>query len=272
MIDIYRVLKEAAEQQQPVALATVVAAPPGRAVTVRNRMVVYPDRTTEGSLGNQALDDHVAHDALALMQKGVSRTFEYRLGDAPEATRVAVYIDLLVPPPRLLVCGAGHDAIPVARLAKALGWWVVVVDSRAKFATKDRFPEADDVVLAHSEEVAAKIPIDANTYAVVMTHNYLHDKAILKGLLPTPAQYIGMLGPRKRTEAILADILKDGIQVSEEQLRRIHGPVGLDIGADTPEEIALAILGEVLALRSGRSGMPLRLRKGPIHAPSESRP
>lgn len=272
MIDIYRVLREAAEQHQPSALATVLSAPPASAVAVKSRMVIYPDRAAEGSLGHQALDEKVIRDAMTLLQKGLSRTVEYRLGERREAGEVAVYIDVLVPPPTLLVCGAGHDAIPVARFAKALGWRVVVIDSRSKFSTKDRFPEADDVRLAPSEEVAAQTPIDANTYAVVMTHNYLHDKAILKGLLQTPARYIGVLGPKKRTEAILADLQKEGIQLSEEQLHRIHGPVGLDVGAESPEEIALAILGELLAFRSGRSGMPLRLRKGPIHAQSEPQP
>jgi xanthine dehydrogenase accessory factor len=165
-----------------------------------------------------------------------------------------------------LVCGAGHDVIPLVRLAHELGWWVMVADSRPAYATRERFPDADEVVLADDAEVPRKVRIDRHTFVVVMTHNFLHDRTLLRGLLTTPARYIGLLGPRARTDRLLADLARDGAPVGDGQHGRLFAPVGVDLGAESPEEIALSILAEILALHNGRRAASLRERGGPIHA------
>jgi xanthine dehydrogenase accessory factor len=181
-----------------------------------------------------------------------------------------LFIEVLTPPIPLLVCGAGHDVLPVVRAARELGWWVMVADSRPAFATRDRFPEADEVFLVEDREVPTAVRIDRETFAVVMTHNFLHDLELLRGLLRTPARYIGLLGPRARTEKLLAELTTQGAVLDEADRARLYAPVGLDTGADSPEEIALSIVAEILAVRNQRPAASLRARRGPIHASAGS--
>ena len=167
----------------------------------------------------------------------------------------------------LLVFGAGPDVVPVVRLAAALGFAVRVVDPRPALARGDRFPEALEVLACPPEQAPERIEVTPESVALVMTHHYLHDKALLGWLLGTPARYLGVLGPKRRTEDLLRELRDEGLAVSEEALERVHGPAGLDLGADGPAEIALALLAEIQAVLAGRLGGPLRERKGPIHDP-----
>jgi xanthine dehydrogenase accessory factor len=178
-----------------------------------------------------------------------------------------VQIEVARPPLRLALFGAGPDAIPLSRIGREIGWDVAVFDHRGAYALGERFPGADvrHVEVVRAVEAAA---VDARTHAIVMTHHYLHDRAILGALLATPAPYIAVLGPKQRTHDLLAEIAGEGRDVSEEDRARVFGPAGLDVGADEPEEIALAICAEVQAFAAGRSGGSLRERKGPIHEPS----
>jgi len=179
-----------------------------------------------------------------------------------------LWIEVFAPPLRLAVFGAGPDAEPLVRLATLLGWDVGVTDPRPVYARPERFPGAE-VHEAPAEEAVARLAPDADTFAVVMTHHYLHDKAILAGLLPGPAAYVGVLGPKRRTEDLLRDLEDGGVAVPEERRTRLFGPAGLDVGADAPEEIALSIAAEIQAIAAGRSGGFLRDRKAPIHDPVE---
>ncbi|MBI2201898.1 MAG: XdhC family protein, partial [Armatimonadetes bacterium] len=179
---------------------------------------------------------------------------------------VKVFVESIRPPIRLVVCGAGHDAIPVVQFAAMLGWRTIVVDQRERFLTRERFPGAREFIKADPAEAAALVPIDSQTYVVVMTHNYLHDRDLLRGFLRSGAPYVGMLGPRIRTEKILSELQHAGLPVSDRDRARIFGPVGLDLGSEGPEEIALAVVGEILAVESGRQASFLRERTGPIHA------
>lgn len=176
-----------------------------------------------------------------------------------------VFIELIQPPVPLLIFGAGTDALPLVEIAKELGWYVTLVDGRLDLTTQARFPAADAFIAARPEDVAAQVQIDNKTMAVVMTHNYLDDYQLLETLLPSPARYIGLLGPKKRTEQLLGELKQNGITVTDQQLDRLYGPVGLDIGADTPEEIALAILAEIKAILAGRAAGLSRDRKEPLH-------
>jgi xanthine/CO dehydrogenase XdhC/CoxF family maturation factor len=153
----------------------------------------------------------------------------------------------------------------LADLAKRLGWQVTVVDGRPAYATRERFPMADDVRLCRAEAVPDELSLEGVRAAVVMNHNYHHDRSILAHLLRSPVPYIGLLGPRKRTQKMLDELAQEGLSFGEAQLSRLYGPVGLDIGAETPEQVALSIVAEILAVSSGRSGAPLKYREAPIH-------
>jgi len=172
-----------------------------------------------------------------------------------------VYYEPLVPPLRLLVCGAGHDAIPLVRQASELGWHVVVVDVRKALLTAERFPGAAEFTSPDPAVAAEALAPDERTAVILMNHNYLRDIAYLRSFLQTPLDYLGVLGPRGRTEQMLAEI------GAPEAIARLHAPAGLDIGADGPEEVAHAIIAEILAVTRRREGRPLRDRGGPIHEP-----
>jgi xanthine/CO dehydrogenase XdhC/CoxF family maturation factor len=239
-------LREAASGQEPAALATVIA---------REGEVAPP-------LGAAA--PLAAAERNELLALGGART-RWREG---QGFRVELLEEIVAPPVPLLVFGAGPDVAPVVRLGAALGFAVRVYDPSAGRPRGDRFPEALEVVACPPERAGELCVVTPQSAVLVMTHHYLHDKALLGWLLGTPARYLGVLGPRRRTEDLLADLRAEGVAVTEEALERVHGPAGLDLGADGPAEIALALLAEIQAVLGGRLGGPLRERKGPIHDPA----
>jgi xanthine/CO dehydrogenase XdhC/CoxF family maturation factor len=217
-------------------------------------------------------DERLREDARAALAggKALTRTYETNAG------RAEIFFDLIRRARPVVVFGAEQDAVPVVRLARTLGWHVTVVDTRARAATVERFREADAFVLCRAEDVCTRVCLTRDTAAVVMTHNYLDDVELLRALLPSPAAYVGLLGPRQRTEKLLAEIRAGGGCLTASQLARLHGPVGIDIGAETPEEIALSVVAEIKAACEGRRAGYLRDRDAPIHeehaapaAPSE---
>jgi len=175
-----------------------------------------------------------------------------------------VLIDELLPSIRILIFGAGDDAQPLAKMASELGWGVEVFDARPGYATKARFPHVDKVTASQSEN-AAKVPLDPWTVAVVMSHRYRDDVELVKALLPRELTYVGLLGPKVRSERILHEVEKQGLKITEEMLERLHGPVGLDLGGQGPETIALSVLAEIQTHFSQRDARPLRERNQPIH-------
>jgi xanthine dehydrogenase accessory factor len=175
-----------------------------------------------------------------------------------------LFADVFGPPPRLLVYGAVDTAEALCSLAKALGWHTIVADARAKFATRERLPSADEIVVAWPEDTLAQVAPDHATAIVVLTHDDKFDIPLLIGALPTDAFYIGGLGSRRNQER-RRDLLLDA-GVDESALERIAGPAGLDIGAHTPAETAVSILAEIMAVRAGRDGGPLKTASGRIHA------
>lgn len=159
------------------------------------------------------------------------------------------------------------DAVPLVRLAKEqMGWNVTLVDHRAAWATPQRFPGADSIIVCFAEEVVRRIPLTPRTAVPVMTHQFPCDVALIRELLPSPAGYIGLLGPRRRTERLLSELAEERFVPTKERRARLHGPIGLDIGADSPERIALSIVAEIQAVGAGRSGGQLREQSGAIHA------
>jgi xanthine dehydrogenase accessory factor len=251
-------LRRALEDERPICVVTVVESGLD-AVAPGARIVVAGDGDPEGSLGDAGVDAEAQAAALELLaaERSEVRTF---------AGGVRAFVEVLEPPVRLVICGAGHDAIPLVRAASVLGWSAVVVDDREAFLTLDRFPEAAGFLHVGSpDDAATAAAVDRRTFVVVMTHNFLRDKAYLRSLLGSPAAYVGMLGPAARTQRLLMELADEGVEVDSVRGERIHGPAGLDLGSEGPEEIAQSILAEIVAVRRGRHGGFLRERPGPIH-------
>ncbi len=215
--------------------------------------LVVSDAGRFGTLGDTLLDDMVAAHTPAWQRGGESR--QVMLGDA------RLHVDVLLPPPRLVVVSAGDDARVLAQMAAEVGFRVVVVDRRPGLLAADRFPAAVRLMETDAAQLGERLTLDADSFAVLMTHDYADDAAYLRALLRTPARYLGMLGPRQRTERILVALEREG----PVDRKRIYGPVGLDIGTDGAEQVALAVLAELLAVRSGRRPRSLRERQAPIH-------
>jgi xanthine dehydrogenase accessory factor len=250
-------IRRAIEEQRRISVVTVIGASADGAEPGA-RMLVGPDGQTEGSIGDGSLDQRAVDEALGSFR-------EERSGTVSLGPDVRAFIEVLVPPLRLLVCGAGHDAIPLVRFAAGLGWRVEVIDDRAAFLKPHRFPGAVRFVEAEPIDAAPQAGVDERTYVVVMSHNFLRDRDYLRSFLGTSARYIGMLGPGARLDRLLEDLHRDGYQVEPRDLEVVHGPAGLDLGGDGPEEVAWAIVGEILARSRGRDGGFLRERRGPIH-------
>jgi xanthine/CO dehydrogenase XdhC/CoxF family maturation factor len=251
-------LRAALAEERPISLVTVLESD-RPAVEPGARLVVRPDGGSDGTLGDPDVDVAAVEAAGVLLADERSEVRALAGG-------VRAFIEVLDPPLRLVVCGAGHDAIPLVRAASVLGWNVVVVDDRPAFLSPERFPEASDFVAVDDPAAAAKAAaVDERTFAVVMTHNFLRDKEYVRSLLGSPAAYIGMLGPGARTERLLMELRDEGVRIDDDERDRIHGPAGLDLGGEGPEEIAQAILAEIVAVKRGRSGGFLKDRRGPIH-------
>ena len=244
-------------------LATVWRAS-GRGAGRAGSRLLYDGRCIRWTdIAERPLARAIAADAAEVLETRRSMTTAYEV----PAGKADVLLEYLPPPVPLIVFGGGTDAVPLVRLAKALGWHVTLVDPRARAASRDRFPEADALVRCGPEDVPEQVPLASDSIVVVMTHNYHRDLSLLEVLLPSSVRYLGLLGPKARAERLLHDLSLAGYVASPEQLRRLHAPAGLDLGADGPEEIALAIVAEVKATLAGRAARPLRERHGPIHQP-----
>ena len=241
------------EGREPFAVAAIVGM---RDAGCGMRLIVTSARA-EGDLGSKDLNTRVAAKARELLEAGASGIHE--IGGR------STFFDVLVPPPQLVVLGAGDDARPLVRFAADVGFRVVVVDRRPGYLTRERFPGAAALVESAGDELDAVLPLDAECYAVVMNHNFADDQAYVRALMKTPVAYVGMLGPRQRTERILRNLAAEGPMDEA----RVYGPVGLDIGTDGAEQVALAVIAEILAVRSGRRARSLRERRAAIHAPTD---
>src|SRR5881394_2525902 len=243
--------RELLDSRRSFAVCTLLA---GKGETGNGKRVVVSADRVEGDFGSTALTTGVAAKARELLETGESGIHE--IGGR------SVFFDVLVPPPQLVVLGAGDDARPLVRVAADVGFRVVVVDRRPGYLTSERFPGAAALVRSTGDDLGEAMPLDGDCYAVVMNHNFADDQAYLRALLKTPVSYIGVLGPRQRTDRMLRNVAAQG-PVDE---GRVYGPVGLDIGTDGAEQVAVAVLAEVLAVRSGRRARSLRERLAAIHA------
>ncbi|MFI5132286.1 MAG: XdhC family protein [Chitinophagales bacterium] len=183
---------------------------------------------------------------------------------------LTAFIEIINPPVSVIVIGAGNDVMPLVEMADILGWETTVVDGRANYAKKKRFASACQVVVSKPENVLEQITIDEQTFFLLMTHNYNYDMAMLRQLLQRNVIFVGMLGPKKKRERMLSEFKEEGLQLTEKQLSILHSPVGLDIGAETSEEIALSILAEIKAFLAGKEAQSLRTIEEEIHPRSDT--
>jgi xanthine dehydrogenase accessory factor len=236
--DIRRCLAEG----RLAALATVVAGP-----GVGNKLMLWPDGRRSGDLGSPVINEQAAGSVAQCWH-----THSPILASYPhEQTTVEVFIDVFAPLPRLVVIGAVHIAIPLVTIARAMNFRTIVIDARSAFATRERFPHADELIVEWPSDALEKLHIDPSTYIVCLSHDEKLDNPALQVALASPARYVGALGSRKTHANRLASLREMGL--SEESLARIHAPIGLDLGAKYPEEIALSIMAEIIAERHGVS-------------------
>lgn len=257
---LHEVLQSSVENRARQCIATVVSASGEGNVgrrAVFNRTKEFQLEDTPEIFGN---DDDLKTDVREFFERGgAAEMRSYKIGE----TEFEIFFENVNPPVNLLLFGAGYDALPLIRFAKEIGWRVTAIDHRAAFASRERLPEADKIIVAPSEDLADEIFQDENSIAVIMTHNYERDRNILRRLLGSKCLYVGALGPKKRTEKLLEEI---GENFSPAQLEKLHAPIGLDIGADTPETIALAIVAEIESVLKNRHGGFLRERRGSIYS------
>ncbi len=246
MSGLFTHLTDQLKREKGVAIATIVRGPEH----VGAKLLVLPGQRTEGTLGDTALDMLVAADAGRAIWNAEANTRTYTIESESGALSFDVFVEGFPPPPSLIIVGAGHIAIPLTTFAKTLGYRVVVVDARAAFATYERFPHADELIVEWPDEVLAQMDLNPSTSVAVLTHDPKFDEPTLRVVLAREVGYIGAIGSRKTAEERAERLKREG--VTDEQLSHIHGPIGLNIGATSPEEMALAIMAEIVSFRHGK--------------------
>ena len=239
-LEIYPALKTCLEENRLAAMATVISGP-----GLGSKLLLWPDGRTLGSLGSAALNEQ----ACAWMQNQIAVQDTNWTSFHAGAEQVEVFGDVFTPTARLVVIGAVHIAIPLVKLAKALGYYTIVIDPRTAFATRERFPHVDELVVKWPSTALEELHPDEGTYIAVISHDEKLDNPALQVALSSPARYVGVLGTRKKISQRF-DALRE-LGVTEEQLGRLHAPIGMNLGAVLPDEIALSILAEMVAARHG---------------------
>ena len=249
----------AIKEDRPAALVTVIECTDPE-VPLGARLLVEPEGSFRGSI-SATLDEAARRAADEALASGQSRV-------VPLGGTARAFVEVARPLLRLAICGAGHDVIPVVRQASALGWRVVVADVRRNLLNHERFPEAASFVDAAPLDAAQAIGPDERTAVLLMSHNYLRDGEYLRSFAQAGIArlaYLGVLGPRGRSARLLRELEADGVTLTDQDRSRLHAPAGLDLGAEEPEEVATALIAEILAVERGHTGRPLRDTTGPIH-------
>ena len=255
--EVLTALVRTLDRGEEAALVTIVSARGSTPQRVGAKMLVFADGRTVGTIGGGCYEHDALLKARESLQTRTPRLVEYTLSDdfAEETGLVCggqmqVYIEPLEPAPRLFIVGAGHVAQHLARLAQSTGFVTRVLDDREKFANRERFPDVDDIVVAPIPEWLESTHFPVNTYAVVVTRGHRHDWAALRALATRDLRYLGLIGSKAKVKRIYDALLAEGTPL--EALARVYAPIGLDIGAVTPAEIAVSILAELIAVRRGR--------------------
>ena len=251
MNDFVTTLRDSIARREPVARVVVVDAPDEE--MLGQQMLVWPDRAPLGTLD---LDD--AHHARVLERSraALERRRHDLLTVESAAGELELWIEVQVRPPTLVVVGAGHIAQPLAALGRLCDYTVVVMDDRPKFANRERFPDVDEVIVAPFDAALGNFEFDPDTYVVLVTRGHQYDVQALLQIIDEPLAYVGMIGSRRRLKGVF-DLIKDEHGLTDDQLTQVYAPIGLDVGAETPAEIAVAIMAEITLVRRGGTGTPL---------------
>ncbi|HIK14657.1 MAG TPA: XdhC family protein [Leptolyngbyaceae cyanobacterium M33_DOE_097] len=256
-------IQECLITQQVGAIATVFSVDNVADVNVGDRLMIKFDAPIINQIAQLNIVQTIALDTQKALVDQQTRTQSYTFSTG----QIDVLVEVIRPPIPLIIFGAGYDAIPVVQFAKQLGWHVTVIDPRPEQLTRDRFPLADQLLYCDPNQPRTYSHLlTPQTVAVVMSHRYLTDLAFLKTLIPAQLRYLGVLGPKRRMQKLSQDLAEHCARPIVKQSQQLYNPVGLDIGAETPEEIALSIVAEIRAVLSGRSGHHLRDRVGSIHS------
>lgn len=258
-------IKQFLSKREPVVLITIFAMNDRQAVQHGTCGLLDAAGHFSASFPDDTIAKALKADARYVMANGNSVTKTYVYKD-----RYTCFIELMRPAVSLVVVGAGNDSIPLTQLASVLGWQVTVVDGRANYPVAERFPLANRLLVARPEEVLPKLILDDRTVFVLMTHNYNYDMALLQLLLPLNLPYIGALGPKKRLQRMIDEWAEQGNAIPQEQLAKVYGPAGLDVGSENAEEIALSIISEIQSVLSKRNGAPLKFKQV-VHDRSDER-
>ncbi|MDX1943365.1 MAG: XdhC/CoxI family protein [Saprospiraceae bacterium] len=258
-----QLLKKIANKREKAVLVTLFSLESKKDVQPGTCLLLRKDECIEGNI--PALKNILIEDGMQVLKNGQSLFRAYHT----ENQHLTAFIELVEPAISLVVMGAGNDVIPVVAMADILGWETTVIDGRPNYAKQERFSPTCQVLVAKPENVINQIEIDDLTVFVLMTHNYNYDLAMLPQLAKRNVRYLGMLGPKKKLERMLRELEEQGIHLTAPQRACIHSPVGLDIGAETAEEIALSILSEIKAVLNERQGSSLHQYSGTIHPRSE---
>ena len=242
MPEIFDALTENIHQEKLIALATVLTGS-----GAGGKLLLWPDGSSLGSLGTESLNQHAREHSRKLFQSLNSERIPLEV----EGQAIEIFIDVFPPPPRLVIIGAVHIAIPLVRFAKILNLHTVVIDPRSAFATRERFPDADELIIQWPTDALQALNINEATFIVTLSHDEKLDNPALEVALNSPARYIGALGSRKTHAKRVTALKASGLQ--EEQIARIHAPIGLKIGSRGAEEIALSIIAEITAVDHGIS-------------------
>ena len=258
---VFTALAKALERGEDTALVTIVSTSGSTPQRVGAKMLVFADGRTIGTIGGGCYEDDAFWKAKESLQSRKPRLVRYELTDdfVEESGLICggqmqVYIEPVEPSPQLYVIGAGHVGYQLARLAQTVGFRLHVLDDRDKFASRERFPDAEEVVVDAIPEWLGRADIPATAYAVIVTRGHRHDLDALRVLATRDLRYLGVIGSKAKVKGLYDALLAEGMP--PEVLQRVHAPIGLDIGAVTPEEIAIAILAELIAVRRGKMSEP----------------
>jgi xanthine dehydrogenase accessory factor len=254
MTDIYQEIVKIKEEGKEAALVTIVAASGSTPREEGAKMLVRPDGSISGTIGGGSLEAQVINEAVQVIRLGKPKRLHMSLTakEAEEAGMICggdleVFIEPITTAPSLYIFGGGHISLPLAKTAKLLGFRITVIDDRAEFASPERFPEAESVLAGDFTKTFPKLKIDKSSYIVIVTRGHQNDELVLEWAIGTPAKYIGMIGSQTKVKTIYSHLLAKGM--SQERLDSVHSPIGLEIGAQTPEEIAVSILAEIIKVR-----------------------
>jgi len=256
--EMSEILKEALERinkGETIALITIVETKGSTPREVGAKMVVGKDGLIAGTIGGGITEAKVIEEAKQAMKEGKGRFLVYHLTKEAAALDegaicggdMKIFIDVLQPKEEVLIFGAGHIAVCVSKLAKTVGFKVTIIDDRKEFANQDRFPEADEIIAEETEKALTHLKVTPSTYIIILTRGHLKDEEVLGSVIRSNATYIGMIGSRKKNATVFQHLEEQGI--SQDELAKVHAPIGIDIKAQTPEEIAVSIIAEIIQAR-----------------------